>query len=308
LTAKWPVGKRFLVHSETVVELEAVNPVNQQPIKTEDSSTQDTAFAVLKAREGGGAEVELEIVSMKKDARTGGKQTVSFDPKNDPKMERNNPTAAMFRKFIGAKLKLQTAADGRIEKVDGLPQLQSRLAAGSVPMVQMMLRGMVNEEAIKNWDTLHLGLAEKPVKVGDKWESKREFPFGITKFTLTTTNTFKGWEERDKKKVAKIEIAGVMAGKEGAPAGAISVGPGATVTGTVYCDPALGVVVEGDSTLQFSINVPLPNGQTNTSKTKTKITSKLTEVSDLPGAVAAVPTAEAKPVPPAPVAPPADKK
>lgn len=306
LSAKWPVGKRFVVHNETLVEVEMVNPLNQQPIKTEDANGQEVAFSVLKARDGGGAEVELEIVSVKKDTKTAGKQTASFDPKSDPKTERNNPNAGMFRKLIGSKLKLQTAADGKIEKVEGLPQLQSRLAAGSAPMVQMMLRGMINEDAIKNWDTLHLGLAEKPVKVGDQWETKREFPFGVTKFTLTTTNTFKGWEERDKKKVAKIEMAGVLAGKEGAPATAISLAPGATVAGVVFCDPSLGVVTEGESTMQFTLNIPQAGGQVGSSKSKTKITSKLTEVTDLAGAAAAA-TPSAEPKPPT-TAPSADKK
>lgn len=286
LKAKWPAGRRLVVQVATQTETEMSNPALPQAIKTENLMTQEIAFTPGKEREGGGNEVDVEIVSVRSENKVGGKTVPVFDPKGDPKLERANPMAGAFRKLIGSHLKYQTAPDGSITKVDGVPQLMSKMTTGLPIQSQFLVRTMISEDAVRGWNVLHQNLPTNAVKPGATWETARDIPFGITKFTLTSTNTFKGWEQRNNKRLAKIETAGGIAPKPGAAA-AITLGEGATLAGTSWYDPALGVIAESDLSAQFSVNVAQASGQAVTSKLKTKTTSKLTDAGE--GGTAAAP-------------------
>ena len=292
LTAKWPAGKRLLVRTETQTELEMGAPGTAVVSKTESQIGQDIAFIPLAERPGGGSEVEVQITSVTVENRSGGKVVSSFDPKADPKMDARNALAPTLRKLIGAKLKYHTLADGKIEKVDGVPQLLSRLTTGASPQAMFLVRSLVNEDAIKSWNTLHLGLPAQPVQPGNAWEVKRDIPFGPTKFTLAGTNTFKAWAQRNNKRMAQLVFTGTMATKEGAT-GPVTLGEGATVTGTSWYDPDLGVIEEVESLSQFTVNVAQTTGQTLSSKYKAKQTSKLVELSDSSSGTPAVSEANA---------------
>lgn len=280
LKPRWPAGKRLVVQLATHTDTEMANPMTQQPMRTENFLTQEFAFSPGKEREGGGCEVDVEVVSVRSENKAAGKTTPVFDPKGDPKAERNNPMAGAFRKLMGSRVKYQTDAEGKVTKVDGVPQLMSKMTTGLPIQSQFLVRSFVSEDAIKGWNVLHQNLPTNAVKAGETWESTRDLPFGIAKFALTATNTFKGWEQRNNKKMAKIETAGIIGPKEGAPAAAITIGEGATVAGTSWYDPDLGLIAESDVTAQFSVNIAQPSGQATTSKIKTKTTSKLIETGD----------------------------
>ena len=97
------------------------------------------------------------------------------------------------------------------------------------------------------------------------------------------------------KKVAKFETVGVITAK-GTATTSITIVEGATVTGTSWYEPTLGVITESDTTANFSINISQATGQAIVSKVKTKTTSKLIE-GRAPGAEpAAAPPADKKPV------------
>ncbi|MBI5800490.1 MAG: hypothetical protein HZA92_07155 [Verrucomicrobia bacterium] len=276
LKAKWPAGRRLAVRVMTHTDSEVANPALPQPIKTENFLTQEIAFTASSPREAGGCEVEVELVSVRSENKAGGKLVPAFDPKGDPKLERNNPTAAAFRKLLGSRVKYHADANGDVTKVDGVPQLLSRVTTGLPPTSQLLFRALLTEDTIRGWNVLHQNLPTNSVKAGETWETTREMPFGITKFVITTTNTFKGWEQRNNRKVAKIELSGVLAPKEGAPT-AITLGEGATVSGTSWYDTELGVISESELTSQFSVTISQATGQSSTSKLKNKTTSKLIE-------------------------------
>lgn len=282
LKAKWPAGKRLVVQLAIHTDTEMASPALPQPVKTENFLTQEFAFTPGKEREGGGCEVEVEVVSVRSENKAAGKTTPIFDPKGDPKAERNNPLAGAFRKLIGSRVKYQADAEGKITKVDGVPQLTSKVTTGIPPQLPafFVIRSLVSEDAIKGWNVLHQNLPTNSVKAGETWESTRDLPFGVAKFALTSTNTFKGWEQRNNKKMARIETAGIIGPKEGAPAAALTIGEGATVAGTAWYDPDLGIIAESDVTAQFTVNIAQASGQTTSSKLKTKTTSKLVETGD----------------------------
>lgn len=293
LKPKWPAGRRMVVQLATHTDTEMSNPALPQPVKTENFLTQELAFTAGPERPGGGCEVEVEVVSVRSENKAAGKTAPVFDPKGDPKQDTKlSPVAPAFRKLIGSKVKYQTGPDGTVTKVDGVPQLMSKLNAGLSIQAQFMIRTLVSEDSIRGWNALHQNLPTNAVKAGDTWESTRDIPFGVARFVMTSTNTFKGWEQRNNKKVAKIETAGVITPKEGVQS-AVTLGEGATIAGNAWYDPDLGVVTESDVTAQFSVNVAQATGQATTSKLKTRTTSKLT---DAGGASAPAPApADAKP-------------
>ena len=209
-----------------------------------------------------------------------------------------------MRKLVGSKVKLLTTADGKVEKVEGGPQLRSKVTAGANMYVIASLNNMLSDEAIKGWNTLHTGLPDKAVKPGDSWPSTRSQTFGPGTLSVDATNTFKGWEQRDGRKVALFESAGVIISKPAAGNSpvTVTVEDGATTSGKTWFDPALGCVIESTATSDFSIKMAYANGQSTASKAKVVANTKLTDAPN-PGAVAA----DTKPAEPAPDAKPAKK-
>lgn len=288
--AKWPADQRLVVQIVTHTETEVANPAVPQPIKSENFATQEIAFAAGKERQAGGTEVDVEVVTVRIENKVGGRSIPVFDPKSDTKGDRTNAVAGALRKLLGAHVKFQTDASGKITKVDGVPQLVSRIATGLPPQSQFFVRGMLNEDAIRGWNVLHQNLPTNSVKVGDTWESSREVAYGVAKFVANTTNTFAGWEQRNNKKVAKITTAGFMEPKAGATA-VITLGEGSTIAGSAWYDAELGLVSESDVTMEYSVTFNQPTGQSVATKLKTKTTSKLIAG----GGAAAAPAAPAKP-------------
>ena len=295
LKAKWSEGQRLVVQIVTHTESEMINPAVPQPITTENLTTLEIAFIASKEQEAGGREVEVEIASVKVENKVAGKFVPMFDPKGDPKAERANPSAGAFRKLLSSRVKYQVDAAGSVTKVDGLTQLVTRVTASQPPQSQFLIRTLLAEDTVRGWNTLHQNLPTNSVKAGDTWGSTRDLPFGIAKFEVNTTNTFKGWEQRGNKKVAKFETVGVITAK-GTATTSITIVEGATVKGTSWYEPTLGVITESDTTANFSINISQATGQAIVSKVKTKTTSKLIE-GGAPGAEpAAAPPADKKPV------------
>lgn len=291
--SKWPADQRLVVQLVTHTDTETSNPALPQPIKSENFVTQEVAFTASKQREAGGGEVDVEMVTVRVENKVAGKSTPVFDPKGDPKAEKSNPIAGAFRKLLGSRVKFQTDADGKVAKVDGVPQLVTRVTTGLPPQQQFLVRAMLTEDAIRGWNVLHQNLPTNSVKVGESWESSRDMAYGVAKFVVNATNTFAGWEQRNNKKVAKITTAGIMETKAGA-ATAIALGEGSTITGTSWYNADLGVITESDLLAQYSVNISQSTGQTIATKLKTKTTSKL--ISGGAGAAAPVePAAKTNP-------------
>lgn len=293
LKPKWPAGRRMVVQLVTHTDTEISSPAMPQPVKTENFLTQEFAFTAGPERPGGGCEVEVEVVSVRSENKTAGRTMPVFDPKGDPKQDTKLSQAGpAFRKLLGSKVKYQTGPDGAVTKVDGVPQLVSRLTTGLPMQAQFMVRTLVSEESIRGWNMLHQNLPTNAVKAGDTWESSRDIPFGVARFQLLSTNTFKGWEQRNNRKLARIETAGVITPKEGSQS-AVTLGEGATVAGNSWYDPELGVITASDVTADFSVSVAQASGQATNSKLKTRTTGKLADAGGA-SAPAATPPADAK--------------
>lgn len=306
--AQWPVGQRLVMRLETTADLEAQIPATaptavKLPVAAGSSVTQvlELAFTALKERDTGGHEVEVETLAITTTNRFGTNAPVTFTTRSDPKQDpKNNPLTGPLRKLIGGKVKYLTTAEGKVEKLEGGLQFRSKGAVGASPFALGPINNLFSDEAIKGWNTLHTGLPDKPVKVGDTWPASRTYNYGVALLTLDATNTFKAWEQRDGRKVARFEQTGVIVTKPPAPGSLVNVTleDGAKFTGKAWFDPALGAIVESTINAEFGIKIGTANSPGTASKVKATLTARLTDAPN-PGAA----TAEAPPAATAPGTP-----
>ena len=113
LKMKWQVGKRYEQQVKAAINMMQTMPGQNQPMKSELGLTQGLAMSVLKETDGGGRQIELELLDTLLDVKSGGMTVVSFDSKQPPTADAAaNPAAAMLKNVNGAKLKFETDANG----------------------------------------------------------------------------------------------------------------------------------------------------------------------------------------------------
>ena len=285
LRLNWPVGKRFLQRMDIVQSSESTIPGVPTAMKQESTQSQDYSITVVKEREGGGRELELEFIAQKIDSQMGGKALVTFDSKADAKTDRTNAVAGAMRKLVGVKIHYLTDTNGRIDKVVGAPELQAKLVGTAAPQARMILTGLLNEDNLKRVVTLAIGLPDKPVKVGETWPAQRDVPMGLMgTLVMDSKYTFKGWEEHDKRRCALLEFTGTVASKPGA---APTAGPASMIVdngktaGKAWFDPAAGMIIDSQMEQEMTMKIS-SSGQNIESKTKTKINVKVVEATDAP--------------------------
>lgn len=285
IKVNWQVGKKLVVRSELLQEMEVSNPNFPTPMKMDSLMSRDLSVAVLKDREGGGRELEVEILAYKTESKAAGRLTGIFDSKSDPKSDITNRNSAPLRKLIGVKLKYLTDPSGKVDRIEGAPELLTKLVTGAPATVQPGLRLMFSEESLKQLLPAATGLPEKPVKPTETWPFTTTTaipPFGA--LSIEVTNTFKGMEDHAGRKCAAIDQTGTitMPARTG-PAGATPPTiEEATVTGQTWFDPALGIIVESFGDMSFTFKGPV------TTTVKAKAVTKLLQVSDLAGGGAQV--------------------
>ena len=300
--AKWPIGKRMVQRTQTDADLSITRPGTPDPVKIETHQTQEHALSVLREREGGGLELELEFLSQKMDNRIPGMAPALVDTRNDAKSDRTNAMQLSLRKTVGAKIKYQTAPDGKVAKMDGAPLLRSKLASGAAPQNLALFNQMFGDDVLKSLIDIHVGLPDHPVKPGDTWELKRDQPgAGGVPMVINVTTTFTGWEERGKQKCAVFELAGSVTNKPGpGPMGAtISIESG-KITGKSVFHPELGIYLESTADMEISMKTTYAalQGQSVGSAIKQKVGTQLRELTELAGGPNLItPPAEKAPAP-----------
>ncbi len=297
LKAKWPVGKRFVTRSDSSVETETTLPNATQPTKASINQSQEVAISVLKEREGGGRELEVEFLTQRAEQKSGA-FTIVFDSKSDPKSDRTNTAAVAFtplRKLIGLKLKFFTDAAGKVEKVEGVDELRKKALVG-VPLVQQAIVAQVfSEDNLKKMAVPPVGLPDKPVKSGETWPLQTLMPVPpLGALQMDATYTFKGMEDHAGRKCALLDQSGTITNRP--PAGPANTAAaltieGGKISGQTWFDPNLGLPAESIADLSLTAKRTLPQGAFIVS-IKQKTTTKLTSVSDIGSA------AESKPAEP----------
>lgn len=258
LKLKWPVGNRY-DFSMTMNQTSQMQVPNQPgPVEQKMESTQEMTLTVVKEREGGGREIEMEFKSQKIEMKMGGNVMMKFDSKE--KETTPNPATAAFSKMIGMKITYLTRTDGTMEKVEGLDQF----AAGAPPQVQAMFKNMMTEDFFKQFSFSQY-LPTKPVKQGDSWPVKLSIALGpLGTFTVDSMTTLSGWEQHDGKKCAVLDSTATLSSKPGdkkMPGGIEVTIEGGKQSGKTWFDTELGFTRGSEIHQDMVIKLKMPNPQ-----------------------------------------------
>jgi hypothetical protein len=293
---KWPVGKRFAQRTEMNQESLITAPGAPQPMKQDLQTSQEMGVSILKERDGGGREIEVEFLAQKTETKFAGKAVpkASFDSKADPKSDAVNPSGPALRKLMGSKITFITDAEGKVKSVEGYQEFIKKLTNAAPYNVRTAIKGILTEDYLKRQGLHVQGLPAKPVKIGDTWPVQQEQPLGaMGAITIDLQFTFKGFETNKERKFAIFEHTGTLGAKEGG-ATAMKIENG-TSAGRVLFDLDLGMVVEqiADQEMTISTSPPQAGGQTITSQLKQRIASQLVEAAE--GVAAVFPPITYKP-------------
>jgi hypothetical protein len=299
LTAKWPVGKRLVRHVEFTSEVSTHTegtvmtpaapatrskrgqaPAGREKMRNISQSggatterTQEVALNVVKAREGGGVEIEAEILAQSLESNAAGRTLATFDSKADPKTDRTNLVAGPLRKLMANKIKLLTDPSGKVDSVEGLPELTKKVTAGASAQAQALTRALLSESALKELAPMAFGLPNKGVAPGESWAWPMEIPFA--------TVTFKDLEDHDGKKLALLEYTGSVTNVANGQSGAVTIEvEKSSLSGQLWYDPSLGLNVEQTTDSQITMKISSARGSTTSDSTQ-KSTSKLVEIGDI---------------------------
>jgi hypothetical protein len=190
--------------------------------------------------------------------------------------------ASTIRKMIGARLKLLSDADGKVDKVEGYSEFMGRIAGGGKPQDRAMMQSFFNEDTLKQMCAWAKAVPSHPVKTGDTWPVKLDVSMGpMGTMIMDLKYTFKNWEQHDDRKCARLEYKGTMTSKpSGVPTPmAMKIEKG-QLSGTTWYDPELAMVVDTVSDQDMTMKITM-QGKPMNSKIAQKITVKLTEVTDL---------------------------
>ena len=247
LHAKWKTGDKLTYRQSILQDQDISGAALPQPMKQQMTQQQEYSITATKAREGGGHELDYQMGRMQMQSRMGDQVMIAFDSQKAPKDDGQNPAAPMLRALTGAKFRLLTRADGKVEKVEGVQEFIEKATADSDPMMASMMKQMVSEDTIKHAGIAMSGLPEKPVQVGDKWPVTQEQSLGpLGTLVIRTDYAFTGWESHNGQRCAVLEHTGTISKKGGdasAESGMISAMDG-TTKGKTWFDPEAGAELE----------------------------------------------------------------
>jgi hypothetical protein len=274
----WTVGKKYSMHMELAQSTRTDVPSLPQPVTQEMKLAQDFDISALKELDGGGRQLELTFEDETMNVSQGGRNLLNFDSTQSPVQDTNNPVAAILRAMIGAHIQYFTDANGKVEKMEGVSELASRVAATGKPQEQAMFKQMFSEDTLKQYGSFADAMPDHTVNIGDNWTLKKDVTSTIGVLTLDMKYTFKNWEQHGDRRCAHVEATGDITTKS------ISTASGAAVeikngkiSGEFWFDPALGMIVDMNNDENMPLKITT-RAQTMTSQFSQKIRINLVDV------------------------------
>ncbi len=252
LKAEWKAGSRYLMHLQS--QQSATLNFGPRPAAQETDISQQYALLVTNGPDGSRG-IELEIQALAVEMNMGEQNVYRFDSLNKV-TPHQGPGVEMLQRVIGGRIWFQLAADNTISKVEGIEQLveqaQGDAGAGAPDQRRGWMGGVLqriyNADYFKQMVDLR-GLPPTPVRIGDTWRWERDIDVGLVgRILVVATNTFRGWQEKNGRKCARIDSQGVLGMKTGKAEGllgfmGLKVENG-RLAGKTWFDPAAGLPVE----------------------------------------------------------------
>ena len=275
LKFNWLVGKTYSLRMELTQSTETKTSGQAQPEAAVLKLAQDFDISSLQALEDGGRQLELKIANETLEASDNGRPLFSFDSTQPTASDAKNPVA-LLGMMIGVPIQYFTGADGEVQKEAGVNELMQRVAAAGNPQQQAVFRQMFGEETLKQYASLGRWMPNRLVKTGESWSQKRDAATPAGTVTVDMKFTFKNWEQHGGRQCAHIEYEGTISTKTMSTAvgAAIQIEQG-KITGDLWFDPDLGMIVESDNLQNLALKVTT---QAQTSRPQLKQRSRLTLV------------------------------
>jgi hypothetical protein len=259
LKIKWQAGKKY----DMEMDINQITDVNVpgRPFHQELKLTQDLHYSPLKDLDNGGHQVEMEFDSQNLDINQNGKDVLSFDTTQKTPIPQDNPTApvaAAMRAMLGVPLNYIIAADGTVEKIEGIDSLTSQIAA-AVPnqRQRVSLQQLFDEDTLKQYGSFSEALPGHPVNIGDSWSSSRDITTPTGVMTVNATYTFKDWQQHNGHNCVHFLITGDIKTKTASAStiGAVVKIDKGTITGDAWFDPDLGMFVDDNMDQDTKMNI-----------------------------------------------------
>ncbi len=282
LTPKWPVGRRLvtrIVVDQTQQMRQASGASMNQRIRQE----QTVALDIQRRLADGGYVVGLKFLAMKMSVGVGERILMNYDSAQPEKASASAaPLREAMNKVFQAHITMELDPRGEVRKVNGLKEMLSSVLGGSNAGAQM-LKGMFNEESIKQMGVLPQGLPGRVVKLGESWPYALDLKMGpLGQLHIAMKYTFHGWENRDGRRCVVLRYAGTLASKGADPNSPtqIKITDG-HMEGTSWFDPQAGLMRETSGTQTMNMQVSAM-GKNVTMVMRQKVSNKLIGVEPIP--------------------------
>jgi hypothetical protein len=262
----WKPGARFVQRMEMTQQMDLPMPIGGKPARQDVQFGQDYALNVLRDRPGGGSEVELEFLAADMSVSISGNEVLGFDTRGEATGDEGNPMVKPLRLMIGQKVLYHLDASNAVERVDGVQALKDKVL-GAGGRGQALLSTLFTEEYFKQIMSSSRHLPAEPVKPGAKWPSRQEIVMGpMGKVILNLNYTFRGWDQRDKVRCARLDFTGGITGtgakNTNHPMASMMSLKDGTTSGSSWFDPARGQIIDTAirQSVKMEITPPAPAG------------------------------------------------
>ena len=232
---KWQAGKKYVMHNENI----------QAETKQVQKMTENYSLSLVRELDNGGWQLELEFDALTLEVTVGGRKVFSADSTQKPAQDAGNPMGARLRKMVGARIQYFVNANGKVERMEGYPELVTRVA-GTNPREQAAFRDSFNETALEKLGTIaEDSTPRRVVKPGDRWAIRLEAPSNAGQLNVDIKCTFKNWEQHADRKCMRIKYTGSFSPLATSDATNLPVRiEQGKFSGDLWFDPELGMVIE----------------------------------------------------------------
>jgi hypothetical protein len=265
LKIKWQTGKVYdmTMTLKQSMDLDAPN----QPVHQELNLSQGLNYSPLADSDSSGQKVELKFKSQNIEMTQNGQEVLNYDSAGTTPVEPNSPAApvaAALRAMLGVPLDYTMAADGTVEKIDGLDTLSNRVVAALPNQRQRLsLQQLFDADTLKQYCSFSQVMPGHPVNIGDSWSSSHDINTQAGLMTLDGTYTFKGWEQHDGHNCVHLLITGDIKTKttNASTLGAVVNIKKGILSGDAWFDPDLGMFVESNTAQDMTFDIKTRNMQ-----------------------------------------------
>ena len=276
---KWQAGKKYVMHREQTQTTETKPPNQPKPVKQVQKMTQDFSLSPVRDLDNGGQQLQLEFEGLTMEVGDGERKMFSADSTQNSAEDAKNPVGARLRKMVGARLQYFINANGKVEKMEGYPELVNR-AAGENPKAQAAFRDLFDEKVLQKFGSFgEDSTPHRVVKLGDSWAIHLEQPSGAGPLDVDLKCTFKDWEQHADHKCMRIIFTGTVQTAPNTASLPAKIEKG-RVSGETWFDPQLGMIVQIAFDADMNLKITR-QGQTLTVPVNEKTRFALVDVEDL---------------------------